>query len=356
MTRWTHVVCLLAAWFLTTASGPDARAEAGEPSLIISGPERGTYIRFARDLADLVARPAGIDLRVLASNGSTENIHRLRSEPAIRLALVQSDVYQAFIDESRGGSAEALYVLAPLRVVMPLYAEELHFVVRADSAMVHIHDIAGKRINVGLPGSGTALSAITVYRQMFETGIAEKNASFLSNEDALRRLVDERDVDVVVIAGGQPTRIFAEMTAAASQYIKLLRLDPEAPQSRAALRTYGMSTLRSQSYPSWLGGDVPTLSMRAMLVTYDFKDARAQRMLQRLAVSWCLQREQLLLAGHAKWREVNLALPPLGQGWQYFEPTRQVLETCQDKASNGRHKSAPDSALSGRDTTGHTRP
>ena len=46
------------------------------------------------------------------SAGSAENVQRLRHEPGVKFALVQSDVYQAFLDQ-----ADQLRVLRRLRCV-----------------------------------------------------------------------------------------------------------------------------------------------------------------------------------------------------------------------------------------------
>ena len=100
---------------------------------IVTASARGTYIIIGRDLAQFVASPAGIDLDALPSAGSAENVRRLRYEPGVKFALVQSDVYQAFLDMAAGGNAEAGDMIRPLRVIMPLYNEEIHFIVRADS-------------------------------------------------------------------------------------------------------------------------------------------------------------------------------------------------------------------------------
>ena len=77
------------ASLLFGASG--CRAEAGPPIKIVTASERGTYFQMGRDLAQFVAEPASIDLEVLASAGSVENVRRLRDElsrtrraPAIR--------------------------------------------------------------------------------------------------------------------------------------------------------------------------------------------------------------------------------------------------------------------------------
>ena len=64
-------------------------------------------------------------------NGDNQ-LDRLRYKPGVKFALVQSDVYQAFLDQAAAGNKEAGNIIRPLRVIMPLYNEEIYFVVRAD--------------------------------------------------------------------------------------------------------------------------------------------------------------------------------------------------------------------------------
>ena len=314
------------------AALPLALAIAGvaqaAPERIVTAAESGTYIQIGRDLARLVARPAGIALEAVPSKGSTENVRRLRLEPGVRLALVQSDVVQAFLDEARNGNSDALQMIKPLRVVMPLYDEEIYFVARADSPLTSIHEIRDKRINVGPVGSGTALTATTLYRQMFGAAIGERNASYLSNEEALLQLATDSSLDVVVIVTGQPAKIFSDMRPEARQLIKLLRLDAQAAPSQSAMRSYAATNIRASSYPNWLGEDVPALTTKAMLVTYDYQSGAVQTTLARFARSLCTNFERLKADGHAKWQEVSLALPPLGANWSYYAPTERELVAC----------------------------
>jgi uncharacterized protein len=298
------------------------------PERIVTAAERGTYIQIGRDLARLVAQPAGIALEAVPSKGSTENVRRLRLEPGVRLALVQSDVVQAFLDEARSGNSDALQMIKPLRAVMPLYDEEIYFVTRADSPLTSIHEIRDKRINIGPVGSGTALTATTLYRQMFGTAIAERNASALSNEDALLQLATDSSIDVAVIVTGQPAKIFSDMRPEIRQLIKLLRLDAQAAPSQAAMSTYAATNIRASSYPNWLSEDVPALTTKAMLVTYDYQRSAVQNTLTRFARSLCTNFERLKAEGHAKWQEVSLDLPPLGRNWSYYGPTERELVAC----------------------------
>ena len=116
---------------------------------IVTGSDRGTYIQIGRDLAKWVADPAGIDLEVLPSKGSAENVQRMRYEPGVKFALVQSDVYQAFLDQAAAGQSDASQIIEPLRVVMPHMMKKIYFVARADAPITFIHEIKNKVLSVG---------------------------------------------------------------------------------------------------------------------------------------------------------------------------------------------------------------
>jgi TRAP transporter TAXI family solute receptor len=295
---------------------------------IVTASERGTYIQIGRDLARIVAPVADIKLDVLPSAGSAENVRRLRYEPGVKLAMVQSDVYQAFLDQAAGGNAEAGDIIRPLRVITPLYNEEIYFVVRADSPLEFVHEIRGARINTGPIGSGTALTTTTLYRLMFGEPLPEANASFLSNEEALAKLVTDKSIEVVALVLGQPAKLLTDMKPDSRQYIRLLKFDPQHPSSAAALRTYFRATVRADNYPNLLTEDLPALAVKAYLVTYDFNLGNTRQHLSRLVRALCQNFAALQSSGHPKWREVELALPELGRGWQYYAPTAKEIRAC----------------------------
>ena len=306
----------------------DARA-AAITYKIVTASERGTYIQIGRDLAKYVAPAADIDLEVLPSAGSAENVQRLRYEPGVKLAMVQSDVYQAFLDQAAAGNGEAGAMIRPLRVVMPLYNEEIYFIARADAPFNAVHEIAGARINVGPLRSGTAMSATTLYRQMFGKGLPEAQTSFLSNEEALAKLVGDKSIDVVVVVAGQPAKLLVDMKPEARKLIKLLRFEPDNPASAAALKTYFPATVRATSYPNLLSGDLPGIAVKAFLVTYDFRVGPAVSYLTRFARSLCQNFGKLQAEGHPKWREVQAELPELStRGWAYYAPMERELRAC----------------------------
>jgi uncharacterized protein len=317
--------------FLALVFAATFNGAAAQPHAIATGPERGTYIDFGLDLAKHVAKPAGIDLRVRPSKGSSENLHLLRKEAGVRLALVQSDVYSAFLGSARNGNKEAHQIIDPLRVIMPLYDEEIHVVVRADSPLNFVHEIKGQRINVGPVGSGTALTATTLYRAMFSTAPDEANISYLTHDEALLKLSGDEGVDVAIVVATQPSKIFAQMKPQARKFIKLLRFDPKAVESTQALQVYQAASIASRNYPNLLDQDVPALATKTMLVTYDFNIGGATGvMLDRFVHSLCARMPTLRSQGQAKWKEIKFDLPPLGEGWRYHAGSYRTLSRCTE--------------------------
>ena len=309
---------------MLTASA--ARAEVQYK--IVTASERGTYIQIGRDLATYVAPEAGIELESLPSAGSAENVRRLRFEPGVKFALVQSDVFQAFLDQAASGNYEAGRIISPLRVILPLYNEEIYFLVRADSELNFVHEIKDARINAGALGSGTALTTVTLYRQMFGTTIPESKVTHLTNEDALVKLITDKTIDVVAVIAGQPAKLLADMKPEAKELLKLLKFDASNPVGRAALKTYFPATVRATSYPNLLNEDIPGLAVKAFLVTYDYRLPATGGYFVGFARSLCRNFGELQTKGHPKWREVQLELPALGQRWEYFAPTTRELRSC----------------------------
>ena len=295
---------------------------------IVTANEKGTYFAIGADLAKFVAPDATINLDVLPTAGSAANIKHLRYDLGVKFAIVQADVYQAFLDRAAAGNKEASIIIRPLRVILPLYNTEIHYIVRADSPLNYIHDIKDAKINGGVVGSGAALITHTLYRMMFNGPIPEENDSFLENQDALVKLIGDKSVDVVVVAAGQPAPLISNMKPEAQKFIKLLKFDPNHPSSKLPLTVYSYSTVLASSYPNILKEDFTTVAVGAFLVTYDYNLEFTVGHLIRFARSLCQNFPTLQAQGHPKWREVNLSLPALGPGWTYYPPTTKELRAC----------------------------
>ena len=306
-----------------------APAQAGIPYKIVTADQRGTYFAIGSDLAKMVASRANIDLEVVATSGSAENVKLLRHEPGVKLAIVQADVYQAFVDRGASKNPEAARIIRPLRVILPLYNTEIHYIARADSELNYFHEIKDAKINGGLVGSGAAFITHTLYRMMFNGAMPDAAATYLPNDQALVKLITDKSVDVAVVAAGQPAPIIANMKPEAQKFIKLLKFDPSHPTSKQAMKIYSSATVRAGSYPNLIKEDFTTISVGAFLVTYDYSLQGTVEHLTRFARELCQQFPELQAKGHPKWREVELTLPALNDGWTYYGPTAKELRNCR---------------------------
>ncbi len=298
---------------------------------IVTANPKGTYFAIGNDLAKYVAPDAGIELEVLPTAGSAANLKHVRYDPGVKLGIIQADVYQAFVDRSAAGNMAARAIIAPLRVILPLYNTEIHYIVRADSPLNYLHDIEKAKINGGVVGSGAALITHSLYRMMFNKPMPEANASYLENQPALVKLIGDKSVDVVVVAAGQPAPIITNMKPEAQKYIKLLKFDPAHATSKAALSVYAPSTVRAGSYPNLIKDNFTTIAVGALLVTYNFEDQYTASYLVRFARSLCQNFATLQASGHPKWREVSLNFPKLGAGWTYYAPAVAEIRACLNK-------------------------
>ena len=186
--------------FAATFAAISGRAWAAVEYKILTGAESGTYYAIGRDLAKLVAPSADIKLQVVSTGGSVANASLLASEPGAKLAIIQAGVMQALVNDANSPNAKAH---KSLRVVLPLFATELHYLVRADSEMNYLHDIKNAKINLGDGGGGAGPATEAIYRMMFGGAIPKNNMSEDSNEAALIKLVIDKTTDVVVVASGQ---------------------------------------------------------------------------------------------------------------------------------------------------------
>lgn len=321
-------------WLAACAALPlslaGATAEAAAQFKLVTATD-GVELEIGRDLAKFVAPAADVQLDVLVSGSSAESLRRLRSEPAVKLATVQADVYQAALQQAARGNAAAGDLVRPLRVLVALHDEELHLIARADAPFSAFHEIKNARINVGPRSGDTAATLASLYAAAFGTPLADARASYLPHQEALVKLVTDRTIDVVAIVAGQPAQLLADMKPEARRYIKLLRIDPAHAASRAAARRHPPATLRAASYPALLSADVPTLGVKVFLVTQDFRDHFTETRLILFGRALCRDIAALRAKGHAKWQEVEPKLGPLPPGMSYYQPTTTELHDCPVK-------------------------
>ena len=129
---------------------------AAEGIGLVTGSKTGTYIKIGKDIAK-IAGENNVDIIVKHSEGSLDNIERMLSSENAAFGIVQSDVLGY------------LYTAAPriaknLRLIYPLYNEEVHIFARKD--ITSFKELNGKRIAIGTKGSGNWLTMTNMMHMM----------------------------------------------------------------------------------------------------------------------------------------------------------------------------------------------
>ena len=129
--------------------------EATEPTftgdyLMGTGGATGNYYAFGNALSTVVNGVLGCNITVNSTGGSTENARLLGSREN-EFALIQSDVYsyaQQGIELFDGNAIDSF------QAITACYPEMVQIVVRKDSGIKSVADMAGRNICVGDVGSG----------------------------------------------------------------------------------------------------------------------------------------------------------------------------------------------------------
>ncbi|WP_329557259.1 TAXI family TRAP transporter solute-binding subunit [Streptomyces sp. NBC_00696] len=178
----------------------DASGQRPGPSGVLrfaTGEPTAFYEAFGRLLAaELTAAYPRLSCRVRTTPGSLTNIELLRDRRA-DLALVLTDT-------ARAAQGAALFPRpVPLRAIGRLYETYLQFVVRADSAVRTVGDLAGHTVSLGAAGSGAAVLGEQILHAAELTPgseVAVRHLPLADAADALRA----RSVDALLVAGGVP--------------------------------------------------------------------------------------------------------------------------------------------------------
>jgi len=226
--------------------------------IIAGGAADGEYARVAPLLAaELVAM--GAQARAVASGGSNENLRLLRAGE-VDVALAQNNI-----------AAEALLGTEPfaelgpyydLQALASLFPEPVHVIVGADSDLTGVQDFIGKRVDIGLRGSGARATSIAL---LAAAGVELSDFSAV-HETGLSgglELLNQGEVDAVINTIGAPA--LALQLAAARGRIQLLPISTEQRDTMTrGSNTYVPSVLPPSTYPGQTG-PVPTVAVTALL-------------------------------------------------------------------------------------------
>ena len=271
---------------------------------IATGPSEGTYFQIAQDIRNVTAKD-GVELQVMATKGSVENIELLGSGK-VDLAIVQLDALRFVADVMK--EYKGLDLFDKIKVVLNLYPEEIHVLSKNKEVQTFYH-LDGKRVSVGAQGGGTALSAAV----LFSIYDINPQISFDSFEEAVKK-IEQGALDAVIFVGGAPVPFIGKLTG----NLHLVRL----PANAVLEQIYFRSRLGKAQY-NWAQGDTETYAVPASIMGLDVRDEKYAGQMQQLVLSVLNGREHLEKNGHAKWKSSILQTYFPNRG---YEPTNQVIQ------------------------------
>lgn len=326
------------SWFRTAALGAllligsnnaVLAQDEGLSLTITTGSENGTYSRFAREIAEMLP---SVRFNIVPSEGSVQNLKRLigyeghEDQQYFQLALVQADVLEQLRARAKGNEVlEA--VVDQVKVVMPLYGEEIHLYATGDVGVGNIADLDLKSdlvINAGGENSGTNLTSRWLFEQM---GRGDETVNFqnYSAELGLEQL--GFSYDVLFDVSGAPSPLGRSVRS--DRQLQLLEITEYGSLLDSNESAYRKAVLTPEQYP-WLDRKVRTLAVTALLVTFNYDEDNPYcgliAELTRAVRDGLADRQNPISGSHPKWREVNL----VGAG------NRQDAYTCSARVLNGR--------------------
>lgn len=279
-------------------------AQASWAFTIATGPNDGTYFQIAQDIRN-VAQKDSIELQVIPTKGSFENIQLLGANK-VELAIVQLDALRFVSDVVK--QQHGLDVFDSIKVVLNLYPEEIHILTKNKDIQSFYH-LEGKRISVGVPGGGTALTA-AVLLSVYDIKATLSNEAF---EDAVQK-INQGALDAVVYVGGAPVPFIGKLNSG-FHFVRL-------PANPALEQIYFRTRLGSKQY-AWAGPDTETFSVPSAIMGVDNRSEEFAGQMQRLVLSILNGKESLEASGHPKWRNAILqAYFP----YRGYEPTNQLIQ------------------------------
>ena len=295
-------------------------AEAQEITFfrIGTGGVAGTYYPIGGLIADIISNPPGsrpcdkggscgvpgLVAIAQSANGSVDNVSAIGSG-ALESGFVQADV--AHWAYTGTGIFEGQAPVENLRAIANLYPESIQIVARADAGIGSVADLAGKRVSLDEPGSGTLVDA-RIILGAFGLGEQDLEPVFVKSSLAVAMMKDG-ELDAFVIVAGYPTASVAEI--AETLDVSLVPL--EGPKIDGLLENHPFFTKDVIPFGTYQGvPTTPTLSVGAeWLVGAEVDEDLVYGVTKAL---WHENARKLLDDGHVKGRAITLetALDGLG--------------------------------------------
>ena len=237
-----------------TACGQKGRLRIGTAG------EGGNYNSLGNALSQTLQKdPYKVNVEVKTTAGSAANI-RLLSQDYLELALAQSDV----IDEMYAGTLNT-QAMKGYSAIAALYPEPVQIVVRADSGITSVSDLAGKKVSVGEADSGTQKNAAQILQAygLASNMLTVQNMTYAEAAKAL----GDGSIDAMFCTAGAPAQVITDLSGTTP--VNLVSIQEQ--QSNLLTGAYGFYTGAVIPAGTYNGqdSDVTTLAVMSVLLASD---------------------------------------------------------------------------------------
>ena len=237
----------------------------------------------------------GLIASAVSSRGSVDNVNAIIS--GLRNSgFAQSDV--AYWAYTGTGTMENSEPATELRTIAALFEEHIHLVALANSGINSVADLAGKRVSLDEPGSGTYVDANLIL-EANGLSAADVTAEALKGGAAAEALRNGK-IDAYFVVAGFPTGSLVELASAAD--IKLVPIDGEGAD--ALTDKYGFfaaSDIPEGTYEGFAA--TTTVAVGAQWFTSANED---EELIYNITKAlWNDESRKLLDVGHAKGKTIT---------------------------------------------------
>ncbi|MBB5790410.1 TAXI family TRAP transporter solute-binding subunit [Jiangella mangrovi] len=245
--------------------GADAGAcEAGSGRMTIAtGNSTGVYYVLGGGLAQLISNETDITATAAETGASVQNVQQLVAgdyDLAFSLADTAADATEGT------GSFDSPQPVQALGRIYPNYTQ---VVVRADSGITSIEDMAGKTISTGSPNSGTEVIA----NRLLEAAGLDPSSDVQAQRLDLTKTVDgmkDGSIDGLVWSGGLPTAAMTDLFTSMGDDIAFVDITPLLPALQEINPVYTEGSIPASTYGT--DAATPTVVVPNVLLVRDDLD------------------------------------------------------------------------------------
>lgn len=247
------------------------------PISIGTGSETGLYFVAGNAICQFVNRDGNATkCKALASDASVDNLNKI-ANGQLEMGIVQSDwQFNAY----NGTNSFEGKKNDKLRAIFSIYPEPFSLVVRNDSTIQTLDDLQGKRVNIGVDGSGTQATMNVLLKAKGWTEANFKEVLKFTPAQMSEALCDKR-VDAISYNVGHPNEAIKE--AVQNCDIRFLPIDNALVEKLISDHPYyAKAQIPAKSYKGVVQA-IDSFGVYATLVTSsDVSDKRVYEVVKNL--------------------------------------------------------------------------